>query len=786
MHIIPRYNTKFSHKKWGNDMATQDILYLIEENSISNNDDKIIWDLVLQNKKCFNFILNFFTDKNYASLDSADPTLNSTIPKEDLSYQNQNYEDTQYNSQYNKILLHNFKLKEKIKTKDKTPVDNQLLNLQDFNPKYLLHYMAQAEHWDMCLALLVLGFDPSEPNEDGVNCFDIVKGHGYLFHNGEMGREFLRICSERENPNVQARCEQFIQAIRMPKLLQEAIDIEKTVQARVTAIVQAAETDYSIYLYQTRVKFREPVRFTLHQQSSPQGFSSPQPQGLLSARHQSLSLGQPQRLSSNRPQNIVTDDQIIRELGSSLSHHSIFKKIKKIPRYENFCAAAEEFWKALNDGDKRNHDKKTFADNPPVPITFNLDQFSLDYRDFAGELFFSRTVKELVKSLQSENGIKLRSSHTYQTIAQHQTLMWAMSNIHRRKYFTDLLKRSKKHTWIVEDIYFDLIDLTQDVPENDYTFLGHTTSGNLNNLEALFSKNKSFIHDTPFFSCSLIDRDTPAAKMNHQEKVIFHLSIILDVAEDAVLKAFPCDAWSPMLSKENPVSNKERISKRYLEYIKKDKEFFLGNEVFIRALSLQTESSVSTSLSTLDTSFIHTNMSNLVVPTLDQHGKMPSFMPHQLLQATKHAFNEVIVAGNPQNKILGICVEEDNLKSFKERFSELGKEQQEKARLSLRFLAKAKVPIVLVKTHPNFKHNKQDLRDQFKGLLDRRGKVISDLSKLYLAQSRLQFDKNPNQGKQLGFKYASMAIDLNLQTLQEIHDESAKLINKHKHKKVSI
>lgn len=336
---------------------------------------------------------------------------------------------------------------------------------------------------------------------------------------------------------------------------------------------------------------------------------------------------------------------------------------------------------------------------------------------------------------------------------QHKSVLWSLSNIHRRKYFNTISLRKKREIPIVEDISLNFIDLTEDSSENAFRFVVHTTSSSASNIVSLTS-DKNFIKETPFFSCSLIDRNTPAAEMSHQEKVIFDIRIILDLADDAVIKAFPCDAWSPMLT-TLAADQRTKVATKYLDLIQEQTASFSKEETTFRACSVRPEGPKSTYLSTVDMQSIFNFLkkkNRFQVPTSNSIGNMPHFTPHHLLNVTEDPYNELIIAGKATNKIVGICVNEEHLKKFQENYLKFAKEEQEAAKLSLRTLTKLPYPLVLIRNNPNGQMNKKTTRKICEELLNRYTLAYAELQTQALKQCRLESLESRSEAVMFGYQ----------------------------------
>lgn len=630
--------------------------------------------------------------------------------------------------------------------------------------KYSLVEMARKSEWNVCLFLVSIGRDPSLPDEQGINCFDILKKilsddqrSGFPF-DAQKALALFEICRNAENPKVEDKFSELTRDLTLPKVFFETLTKEDHRQKQLDQYYKSVNSEMLEFMEKHKIKFKEP-KLTLNH-SVPDAKTEHE-------RSQAL----------NSDNQVITTDKELIKILVSLPTDEILPKLKEIPRYKKFFEAAEKFWDYTMEFQFL---KKTELNHPNSK--FDIDEFSLDYRDFFSEQIFLKDLKSLLVAINNGKFEFLKGAQSYQTIVQHKKVMWSLSNLSRRNYFERISKRKKQTIQIVEDISLAFIDLTENTPDNQFTFVVHTTSGKADNIKMVVSKELDFIRETPFFSCSLIDRDTTAAEMSHQDKVIFPLSIILDLADDAVIKAFPCDAWSPMLTDYKELDKRLKRANKYLHFIEEQTSSFSTKETFFRASSMTSPSSKSTSLSIVDLENIFKTFevqNEFEQPTHFSHGKMAHYTPHHLLKATKADFNELIVVGKEKNKILGICVDENKLKLFQEAYLKFSQEQRESAKLSLQHLQKSPYPLILIRSNPKDHNYKKSPRELFKHLHQRYNSALELAKKQALAHSRLTCVKSPSPALLQGYNDSTQKFKDNLKEAESLRMEAETMLREY-------
>lgn len=436
-------------------------------------------------------------------------------------------------------------------------------------------------------------------------------------------------------------------------------------------------------------------------------------------------------------------------------YEEIWGKLKSFNRYKDFCSEAETFWS--KDLKERLEIKRDINNL----LAFNLNQFSLYYWTCSNFYEFCDNFIGLIKMLNSPEYKEFSSGLCYSSINNHHAVLWSLTLRSSKRYFNSKLDKKTR----IEEIEILGIKLKFRDWRNakNYKLVVHTTSGHPDKLSKTLASDADFIHTTPFFSCSFIDKDIPPALMDHQEKIIFPFSLILELEDDAVIKAFYMDAWSPMLTRYAK-EHLEEISGPYKSNLKQmDTQSNLLEQI-LRSQTSPSQQEISKqqlthtaerpNLSELDADFILNTMfcsEYFSLPSASSHGYMPRITPLQTLKLTHSSeqyshFNELIVAGKPKNKILGILVDDNLLQHFLKQISEndTSAEYAKKLELmkrSLNLLAQTKYPLILVRSQHNGYENKKSLFVKYQDVKSKLNDSLQKGNELFLREYHLKKTK---------------------------------------------
>lgn len=321
----------------------------------------------------------------------------------------------------------------------------------------------------------------------------------------------------------------------------------------------------------------------------------------------------------------------------------------------------------------------------------------------------------------------------------YKKVLWSFMQRQSRSIFSKMLdaKKSAEQQSIVyetfDGITLPFLDFTK---QSNYRFIVHTTQTREDRsedfeklLRQLASNDPAlFIKKTPYFSCSLIDKNTGLGRMGHQTHDIFPIALIIDAADDAVFRAYPCDIHSPY----GRVTDQKRR-----EYLKLIEDASKNSDIFEGQLR---------STETLNSRSIEDIMSgvNLFLPT-DINVHQPFLTPDRVLRTTHDTFyNELIVLGHPKNRVMGIAVEKEWLDMFNYDFAALSSEAMKEGPLRLlgmlaRFLEEnPNFPLILVNTNEHGYHLKKPVDLQMQGLLDAYAETAEELEQVMLKAYRFE------------------------------------------------
>lgn len=428
-----------------------------------------------------------------------------------------------------------------------------------------------------------------------------------------------------------------------------------------------------------------------------------------------------------------------------------WQDLKLIPAYQNFVRKIASCCKN------------------PVLLRFQKISFQVDIFEFDLNAFFDKSdphqpffdddkfllsLNALISAMCGTGEVDLKqwaSMPFYQNTVNRKALLWSLSTKQRSRYLVkgfDEIDLFNTKTISIGKFSFKMNDFTR---KEDYAFLVHTTSGEPKNIAAMLCSKSNFINETPFFSASLVDPHTPFAKMMHQDKIIFPLCIILDVEDDAILKAYPQDAWSPQFSSYKTKAEFLENASKFLQEISDLNQHFAYHEYFVRTL---TTPSVSQTLD-WDSEGVYRTLQN--DPQYDPGSfadqtepRIPEISPLLTLNKTHQYYNEVIVAGRRKNKIVGILIEEADLKKFMEEYPKLEGEALKLANESLEILSKSPLPFFVVNTNVKDQLvNKLTERERRRRINNEFSRSLAETSELLLKQYRLLKSRENAQHSEL-------------------------------------
>lgn len=371
-----------------------------------------------------------------------------------------------------------------------------------------------------------------------------------------------------------------------------------------------------------------------------------------------------------------------------------------------------------------------------------------------------KTLAEILDAMEVAEVPGKEDAVTCQTMVNHKHLLWSFTQRNSKQ----TVKKSAVTSTC--DISFGTFgnklslkfrDMTE---RDDYTFIIHTTSTAVSSLREKLSAMlnddpKFFIKTTPYFSCSIVDKNTPPGEMHHQVRNIFPISFILDLHEGSVLKAFPSDVGSPYGAAE------EKRRKEYIKQLEGSNAEGNALEFYARKMSevhyadqkkqseRKTQNEALFSLDLLSVHNIFKKSKHFVRCSYGSSGKLPEYSPGEVLKETGHGYyNELIVLGHPRNQVMGIMIEKHWLEDFRDLYLgkkdlKLNSEAQKNAQEVLQMLAQLQVdhpefPLILVNTREKVGLEKLPMHEQLEPYKKQYDSLSEHMSELFLYQYRLR------------------------------------------------
>lgn len=325
----------------------------------------------------------------------------------------------------------------------------------------------------------------------------------------------------------------------------------------------------------------------------------------------------------------------------------------------------------------------------------------------------------------------------FQTLKNKKKLAWELAQNNCKLYVEKVKEYKPLQIALKDGSSLEFIDLRE---KDDYQFFVHDTWVE-HSLEKLLSDGletyNSFIQDG-HFSASLVDKNAQTYRSTQPAyAALWTMGLILSLSPHSMLRAFPGDAYSPVTTTN--VADKAKVAK-YLQVVRQATETQNLREFAFRSQE---------NLNHLDAQSIHHLLAKAGISSemgevfkssdgIDEKfiASFPDLGPTGVLNKlylSPYGYNELIVKGNENNKIIGIMFSEHVFNAMKS-----DGELDDNYTRYLQFLRATGLPLLLVRQNPDGKKYTSPLACEIK-------KLKKDIVQLYKEiNSTLKWDSENN------------------------------------------